>query len=52
MTKKEIDKFIELTKKYFRSLSYQQYPGSPIEKIVDEIDLEGYEEYIRRKLKE
>jgi len=51
MTKNELDNIIKLTKTYFRSLTYQQYPGAPLEKIVDEIDLEGYEEYIKRKLK-
>lgn len=51
MTQKELDKFIELTKKYFRNLTFQEYPGAPFERIVDEIDLEGYEEFIKRKIK-
>lgn len=51
MTKKELDKFIELTKKYFGEIEYQEYPGSPVLPLVTEDELEGYEEYIRNEFK-
>lgn len=51
MTKKELDKFIELTKKYFGEIEYQEYPGSPYLPLVAEEVLESYEEYIRNEFK-
>ena len=51
MTKKELNEFIRLTKKYFGNLTYQEYPGAPSEYMVSEALLEDYETYIKNEIK-